>query len=110
MSKKIALVTGGIGGIGTEICKSLYQQGRVVVAGHLPQEQELAEQWQADHKEQGFEFEIAAGNISDFDATGAMLADITERVGPLSIVVNCAGITRDAFLKKNASGRLVCSN
>jgi len=49
MSKKIALVTGGIGGIGTEICKSLYQQGRTVVAGHLPQEQELAEKWQAEH-------------------------------------------------------------
>ena len=100
MSNKIALVTGGIGGIGTEICKSLYQQGRTVVAGHLPQEQELAEKWQAEHKEQGFEFELAAGNISDFDATGEMLSEIANRVGPLSIVVNCAGITRDAFLKK----------
>lgn len=100
MSNKVALVTGGIGGIGTEVCKALYQQGRTVVAGHLPQEQDLAEQWQKDFKEEGFEFELAAGNISDFDDTGKMLADITERVGPISIVVNCAGITRDAFLKK----------
>lgn len=100
MSKRVALVTGGIGGIGTEICKALFNQGRLVVAGHLPQEQELAESWKVSMKEEGFDLEIAAGDVSDYDSTGAMIADITARFGQVSIVVNCAGITRDNFLKK----------
>ena len=100
MTKKVALVTGGIGGIGTEICKALFLQGRLVVAGYLPHEQEIAEQWQKDMKAEGFDLELAAGNVSDFDSTGEMLSSISERFGLLSIVVNCAGITRDSFLKK----------
>lgn len=100
MSQKIALVTGGIGGIGTEICKALCKQDRLVVAGHLPQEKDIAEQWQKDLHEQGFSIELAAGNVSDFDSTGAMLSDVAERLGPIAIIVNCAGITRDSFLKK----------
>lgn len=100
MSKRIALVTGGIGGIGTEICKALFNQGRTVVAGHLPQEQQQAEDWKNSMAAEGFDFEIAAGDVSSFESTGEMLKDITDRVGPVSILVNCAGITRDNFLKK----------
>ena len=100
MSKQVALVTGGIGGIGTEICKALYKQGRLVVAGHLPQEQELALGWQQSLKSEGFDLELASADVSDFDSTGTMLQDIRSRFGEITIVVNCAGITRDNFLKK----------
>ncbi len=46
MSEKVALVTGGIGGIGTQVCKRLYAQGRRVVAGYLPDEEAAAIEWQ----------------------------------------------------------------
>jgi len=100
MSKKIALVTGGLGGIGTEICKSLSNQGRLVVAGHLPVEQELAEAWKASMIEQGFDVGIAAGDVSDYESTGKMITAIESTYGRIEILVNCAGITRDAMLKK----------
>lgn len=100
MLKKVALVTGGIGGIGTEICKSLANQGRFVVAGHLPAEQELAESWKVKMVEDGFDVGIAAGDVSNFESAGEMVASIANDHGPIEILVNCAGITRDATLKK----------
>lgn len=100
MSKKIALVTGGIGAIGTEICKSLARQGRFVVAGHLPAEQELADAWKLKMIEEGFDVDIAGGDVSSFESAGAMISDIADKFGNVDILVNCAGITRDATLKK----------
>lgn len=46
MTQKVALVTGGSGGLGTAICKALVDQGRKVVAGYFPPEKEAAEAWQ----------------------------------------------------------------
>lgn len=100
MTKKVALVTGGIGGIGSEICKSLATQGRFVVAGHLPFEQEQAEAWKVTMEEQGFEVGIAAGDVSDFESTGKMIQNIVANYGTIEVLVNCAGITRDSSLKK----------
>ncbi|MFX4228993.1 MAG: acetoacetyl-CoA reductase [Porticoccaceae bacterium] len=100
MAKKIALVTGGIGGIGSEICKALFDQGRFVVAGHLPQELEQAEDWLKNMKKAGYEVDIAAGDVGSFESAGKMIAAIKQKYGPIEILVNCAGITRDATLKK----------
>jgi len=100
MAKKIALVTGGIGGIGSEICKALSNQDRFVVAGHLPQEQDQAESWLVGMREAGYEVDIAAGDVASFESAGAMVAAIIQKYGPIEILVNCAGITRDATLKK----------
>lgn len=99
MSKKVALVTGGIGGLGTEICKSLSRQGRLPVAGHLPAEQEIAQQWQASMKDEGYDVELASADVTDFESVGNMIADIKSRLGVVEVLVNCAGITRDAVLK-----------
>lgn len=100
MSKKIALVTGGIGAIGSEICKALARQNRFVIAGHLPFEQEQAEAWKKSMIAKGFDVGIAAGDVSSFDSAAAMVSDITRDYGVIEILVNCAGITRDASLKK----------
>lgn len=100
MTKKVALVTGGIGGIGSEICKALAKQGHKVVAGHLSFEQEQAEAWSKSMTEAGFDVGIAAGDVSDFDDTTKMIAGIKEQYGAVQILVNCAGITRDSSLKK----------
>jgi len=68
-NQKIAFVTGGTGGIGTAICIGLAQQGRRVVAGYYPPEQEAAEAWQTARKQDGYDIEIAAGDVSDFEAS-----------------------------------------
>ena len=100
MSKKIALVTGGIGGIGSEICKALANEGLKVIAGHLSFEQEQAEQWLADRTAEGLDVGIAAGDVSDFADTAKMIEGIAAEHGVIQVLVNCAGITRDASLKK----------
>jgi acetoacetyl-CoA reductase len=98
--QKIAFVTGGTGGIGTAICIGLAEQGRRVVAGYYPPEQEAAESWQKARKQEGYDFEIAAGDVSDFEASNEMIADIEAKFGSIDILINCAGITRDKTLSK----------
>ncbi|MEM7210017.1 MAG: acetoacetyl-CoA reductase [Pseudomonadota bacterium] len=98
--KKVALVTGGIGGIGTAICKGLAEQGRYVIAGYYPPEKAEAEAWQAARSEEGYTFDIIAGDVADFEASEKMIADIQVKFGSIDILVNCAGITRDKTLRK----------
>ena len=100
MLKRIALVTGGIGGIGTAVCMELVNQGRLVIAGHIPEEEEVAELWQSELQADGYAVELAAGDVADYDSAGKMIERITTRFGTIQILVNCAGITRDAFLAK----------
>ncbi|MBL8520048.1 MAG: acetoacetyl-CoA reductase [Betaproteobacteria bacterium] len=101
MDKKIALITGGVGGIGTGICKTLVQNGHFVVANYVVPGSET--RWQDEMAAAGFNGDctaIAFGDVTDFEATGAMVRAIEATHGPISILVNCAGITRDATLRK----------
>jgi acetoacetyl-CoA reductase len=98
--QKIALVTGGTGGIGTAICIALADQGRKVIAGYFPPEQEIAEAWQNKHRDNGYEFEMVACDVSDYEASEKMLRDVESTIGAVDILVNCAGITRDKTLRR----------
>jgi acetoacetyl-CoA reductase len=98
--QKIALVTGGTGGIGTAICIALADQGRKVIAGYFPPEQEQAEAWQSKHRDNGYDFEIVACDVSDYEASKQMLHDVENTIGAVDILVNCAGITRDKTLRR----------
>lgn len=100
MSNHIALVTGGIGGIGTAICRELAKAGHTVVANHIAQEADKAKAWQAEQKAAGFNFHLAEGDVSDFDACAAMAAKIKAEVGVVDILVNNAGITKDGMFRK----------
>jgi acetoacetyl-CoA reductase len=99
-NQKIAFVTGGIGGIGTEICKELVGQGRFVVAGYLSEQEQEALDWQRAMATQGCEVEIVAGDVSRYESCQSMIQQIETRFGPIEILVNCAGITRDKTLRK----------
>ena len=69
MSKRIALVTGGTGGIGTAICQELFTQGFTVVAGYNSGgNHEKAKAWQDEQRSVGFEFDIAYGDVSDSES------------------------------------------
>jgi acetoacetyl-CoA reductase len=98
--KKVALVTGGIGGIGTEICRHLVRQGRLVIATHLPVEENIALTWQESQKQADYDIELVAVDVASFESCTAMTQTIVNRFGPVSILVNAAGITRDAPLRK----------
>lgn len=100
MNNKIALVTGGIGGIGTAICKELARQDRRVIAGYIPGEEDLAAKWLEGLGQNGIQADTIAGDVSSFEAAGQMVAEARERFGPIEILVNCAGITRDGTLAK----------
>ncbi|MGZ8162945.1 MAG: acetoacetyl-CoA reductase [Methylobacter sp.] len=99
-NKKVALVTGGIGGIGTEICRHLIQQGRLVIATHLPVEENIALAWQESQKQAGYTVELVAVDVSSFKSCAVMAQTIIDRFGHVSILVNGAGITRDIPLRK----------
>ena len=99
-NQKIALVTGGTGGIGTAICIALADQGRKVIAGYFPPEAELALDWQTRHRANGYEFEIVACDVSDYESSKKMLHDVENTIGAVDILVNCAGITRDKTLRQ----------
>ncbi len=100
MSKRIALVTGGIGGIGTAICRQLANDGCTVVANHIAQEAQKAKSWLADNRATGFDVHIAEGDVSDFGSCAAMATKIKAEVGTVDILVNNAGITKDGVFKK----------
>lgn len=99
-NQKIALVTGGTGGIGTAICIALADQGRKVIAGYFPPDKEIAEAWQQQHRASGYDFEIVACDVSDFESSQRMLHDVENTIGAVDILVNCAGITRDKTLRR----------
>lgn len=100
MTKRIALVTGGTGGIGTSICKELAASGFSVVANYFPADKEQAEAWLAEHKSDSMDLHVAPADVTDFDSCGSMIQQIEADLGPIDTLVNCAGITRDKTLKR----------
>ncbi|QGX38748.1 acetoacetyl-CoA reductase [Permianibacter aggregans] len=101
MTKRVALVTGGTGGIGTAICQQLAKIGYQVAAGYNSGgDHEKARAWQAEQKAAGFNIAISFGDVRDFDSCGRCVAEVEEMLGPIDILVNNAGITRDSTLRK----------
>ena len=99
MAQKVAVVTGGMGGIGEAICMRLSQAGHKVVATYSPGNTR-AEQWVKDMKTRGFEFHAVQVDVADFDSTQKAVARIQAEAGPVDILVNNAGITRDTTFRK----------
>ncbi|MCQ4327131.1 beta-ketoacyl-ACP reductase [Stutzerimonas stutzeri] len=96
---RIALVTGGMGGIGTAISRRLYQDGFTVVVG-CSLDSSRKDSWIAKQLEAGFHFHCIDCDISDWDSTRKGLERVREDVGPIDVLVNNAGITRDATFRK----------
>lgn len=98
MSGKLAYVTGGMGGIGTAICRRLAKEGFRVVAGCGPSRN--YQQWLDEQAAQGYTFHASVGNVSDWDSTAAAFERVTKELGPVDVLVNNAGITRDGLFRK----------
>ncbi|MDD2860100.1 MAG: acetoacetyl-CoA reductase [Acidiphilium sp.] len=91
---RIALVSGGVSGIGAATTKLLKASGYTVVANYFGNDAEA----QAFHQETGIP--IHSWNVADFEATQKGVAAIVQELGPIDILVNNAGITRDCTLHK----------
>jgi len=99
MAKRIAYVTGGMGGIGTPICMRLSRDGYTVVAGCGPNSARK-DTWIADMRAQGFDVHCSEGNVSDWDSTKAAFDKVKAEIGEVDVLVNNAGITRDGQFRK----------
>lgn len=100
MKQRIALVSGGIGGLGTEICRHLAASGHRVIAADLGAR---TERIAAFHNEiADFDDMIAFEplDIGDFDACASVIRRIEAEQGGIDVLVNAAGITRDTTLRK----------
>ncbi|TRZ68545.1 MAG: acetoacetyl-CoA reductase, partial [Rhodocyclaceae bacterium] len=58
------------------------------------------EEWLAKTKAEGYDFHAAEGDVTDFDACAAMVRKIEAEIGPVDVLVNNAGITRDGMFRK----------
>ncbi len=98
MSKKVAYVTGGMGGIGTAICQRLHKLGFTVIAGCGPTRDFT--KWIDEQKALGYTFYTSVGNVSSWESTVEAFAKAKADHGPIDVLVNNAGITRDRMFLK----------
>ncbi len=96
---RVALVTGGMGGLGEAICIKLAALGFRVVTTHSPGNTKAAE-WLQTMNNMGYGFKAYPCDVSDFDSCKACVETVSKEVGPVDVLVNNAGITRDMTFKK----------
>jgi acetoacetyl-CoA reductase len=95
---KVAYVTGGMGGIGTAICRKFHDMGYKVIAGCGPTRN--FNKWLAEQKASGCDFYASVGNVADWESTKAAFDKTKAEHGAIDILVNNAGITRDGVFRK----------
>jgi acetoacetyl-CoA reductase len=98
MAQKVAYVTGGMGGIGTAICQRLHKEGFKVIAGCGPTRD--YNKWIDEQKAKGFSFYASVGNVGDWNSTVDAFSKAKAEHGPIDVLVNNAGITRDRMFLK----------
>jgi acetoacetyl-CoA reductase len=99
MAQRIALITGGMGGLGESISTKMHDAGYKVAVTHSPGNK-TAQQWVADYKGKGYNFSAFGVDVADFDSCQKCVAKVQTEVGPIDILINNAGITKDTTFKK----------
>ena len=99
MAKRLALITGGMGGLGEAISVKMHAAGYKVVVTHSPSNK-TATKWLAEHKAKGCDFGAYEVDVAGYDSCKACVARIEKENGPVDILVNNAGITRDMTFRK----------
>ncbi|MDR0275063.1 MAG: acetoacetyl-CoA reductase [Burkholderiaceae bacterium] len=98
MSQKTAYVTGGMGGIGTAICQRLHKEGFKVIAGCSPSRD--VQKWLGEQKALGYTFHPSVADVANWQSTVDAFAKVKAEHGPVDVLVNNAGITRDRMFVK----------
>jgi len=100
MSKqRVALVTGGMGGLGETISTKLCDAGYRVVVTYSPGNAKHGD-WVAQMKDKGYDILAVACDVADIDSCARAVAEIQDQVGAVDVLINNAGITRDMTFKK----------
>ena len=97
--RRVALVSGGMGGLGEAICIKLAALGYTVVATHSPTNAK-SQRWLRDMRERGYAFHAYACDVANWESCVACVREISDAVGPVDVLVNNAGITRDMTFRK----------
>ncbi|NID06740.1 acetoacetyl-CoA reductase [Luteibacter jiangsuensis] len=98
MTQRTALVTGGTGGIGTAIVRYLARQGHRVATNFRDEARAAA--WREDMIRDGIDVVMVPGDVSDPVSAETMVRAVEDLAGPVEILVNNAGITRDTTFHK----------
>jgi acetoacetyl-CoA reductase len=98
MTARVALVTGGTGGIGSAIVKYLAKQGHKVATNY--RDEAKADAWMSQMKTLGVDAVTVKGDVSDTASAEAMIKAVEDKIGPIDILINNAGITRDTTFHK----------
>jgi len=101
MSSRVALVTGGTGGIGTAICKKLAGMGHRVATNY--RNEEKAKAWQQQMKADGYDVALFPGDVTSAEEAESLVRNVEAELGPVEILINNAGITRDTTFHRMSS-------
>jgi acetoacetyl-CoA reductase len=101
MTARVALVTGGTGGIGSAICKKLADMGHKVATNYRNEEKTQA--WQQQMRDQGYDITAVKGDVSSPEEAEALVREVESKLGPVDILINNAGITRDTTFHRMTS-------
>ncbi len=96
---RVAVVTGGMGGLGEAICHHLSCRGMRVATTYSP-DNEHTSQWLSEQQREGFIFHAYKIDVSDYASCVSGVAQIVAEMGAIDVLVNNAGITRDVSLRK----------
>jgi acetoacetyl-CoA reductase len=96
--KRVALITGSTGGIGSALCKKLCEEGFRVVGNFRNHEKALA--LRITLGSMGCELDMMEGDVADFDSVGRMVETVEREIGPIDVLINNAGIAKDVRFAK----------
>jgi acetoacetyl-CoA reductase len=99
MAKRVALITGGMGGLGETISTKMADAGYQVAVTFSPSNKTSA-QWLGEMKGHGYDFKAYPCDVSNYESCEACVANVVKYLGPIDILVNNAGITRDMTFRK----------
>src|SRR4029079_14008774 len=97
--KRVVLVTGGMGGLGETISIKMVDAGYKVAVTYSPGNKSHAE-WVAQMAANGYAILAVPCDVADFASCGRAVAAVQEKLGPVDVLVNNAGSTRDMTFKK----------
>ena len=99
MSERVALITGGMGGLGETISRKMADAGYRVAVTYSPSNK-TSVKWLAEMQESNYDFKAYQCDVTDFDACKACIDSVVSAVGPVDILINNAGITKDMTFRK----------